>query len=192
MKNEIEALVNAEIVELNEIIEDRLRIPDAIFRQHGLSPFSIELYETVIEEGMEVEGVEPIQELEQARLSFDALCDSAPHAPRKAIELVSFAYAMLGQMFDPRNTTYDGDLSAVKSLMVASMAKGMAMGIIASDPITSEKDRKKMLSVAGLMGATKRHSLTTELKDWARKQAETVRGAHKDVAAHCVHKYLHI
>ena len=39
-------------------------------------------------------------------------------------------------------------------------------------------------SSAGQKGASKRHALTRELKEWARKEAAHMRGTHKDIAKH--------
>jgi hypothetical protein len=174
MKNELEALAKKELEELHHIIHDIWRIPDQIFRQHGLSGFGVVMYESA--------GSEFNQQAAEATQSFEKLCNSAPHIPRHAIRALSMAYALLTTAFFDSRLEYEGDLSAIKSLMSVCSMKGMAMGIVVGSPNSNENERKKMLSMAGMMGAKSRHRPYAEFKEWALENAVGMRGDDRTIA----------
>ncbi len=130
--------------DLNYIVSDVFRIPDAVFKEHGTSGFNVAMYELMV--GTHPELVD-MTRLEKAKVSFRALCDSAPSIPSSAIQSISMAYASVSLSIDERAND-PGNASAMKTLFSASTMMGMAMGIASADPSTGEAQRTAMLAVA--------------------------------------------
>ncbi|MDO8264641.1 MAG: hypothetical protein Q7T21_15655 [Gallionella sp.] len=185
MDIEIETIAREELNEWNWIIDEVLKIPDHIFRECGSAAFSIAAGEdaAALPEGSL--DLDHATFLNDARERFTRLCEAAPHVSPDCIRWLSMGCTTISTLFDDRfepRTTAD----VIRTLMSTSTAKGM---VIASLPKTQEDadvisrhQHRKMLALAGQKGAKIRNQPYADIKEWALKEASSMRGADRDVA----------
>lgn len=141
---DLEAVVREELRTWNNFIDNIMRIPDAVFKEHGASGLDVEIYK----EACEAFGEDDHRHLlKSAEASFEALCESVPHVPRDAVKAASMGYVVMTMASDPRYAA-EGATGAVRSLMTAAMARGMAMQKMIGSPRTDEADKDAILAMA--------------------------------------------
>lgn len=181
MEKFIEEIWTNELLYFNSLIEDVLRIPDEVFRLHGVSAMTLTLKQATAEIPSRLALVHqpghPSQIYATAEDDFQTLCNSAPHVPTQVMEAVSLGYASLLLL---QTDTTSSPQSQLLALIEIAAVRGMALG--AMPGAEAEHQRSQLLSSAGLKGARGKHAKTNALKAWALKAAQGIKKGHKEIA----------
>ncbi|SDN51330.1 hypothetical protein [Polaromonas sp. JS666] len=166
--------------QLNYLVDNVLKIPAEIFKDHGTSAFTMQLSQAAKDLPEAQDGAM----YEKASKSFELLCASVPNVPRGALEALSMSYSALTLDYDNSMNT-DKLLSRLSMLMAIATGVGKIFGMLPNASVVdvrSESERRAMLSRAGRLGAEKKNEGTATLKAWALSMASGLRGADRDIA----------
>lgn len=175
MDSEFQTLIRIERNLLCEVAFDVLGIPRDEFYQFGSSALRLSL--------LEQEKIAPDHEIAvDAKKEFDLLCGSAPSISPDAIKAICLASCAHEVCFGGNGKEDMTAAHAASVLSAIAMTRGFAMGAASASPAASDAMRKELLSMAGLRGATVKHSKSRSLKTWAEQQARIMKGADLDIA----------
>lgn len=179
-----------ELKELNLLV-DIFGIPGGIFKECGDAVINIYIWKHLAPEFHEYDDKETEEIIKREESKFDRLCESTPHIHRRAVEALCMAYGGFLiltkngiEMGGGDNKSSKEDLSA---LMMIAMARGVAMGNFGMSAdmgtiLKRDAEKKYILQKAGMKGAREKNKKTDELKQWALKKSESMRGSQIDVA----------